>query len=218
MGEWLLSRRDRLIVAWHEVPGTAPSQKSRPVGYGMIRAGERTNSSDWMIGVTKLRNTKLKQFVLYDFYLAFLKKHGTPFDGKYLWDELRPIIPCPTGRLFRGGRFPGTSCQATIGVVPTGRCPFVEAKSPDATFCKCPNCRAPSGRMTAAKESGRVTQLANFRPAKASSFRMVFQIRRGTLGCPIFFRSACWSGASGRSRPGRRCKLAFHRRRQFPGQ
>jgi hypothetical protein len=28
-----------MIVAWHEVPGTAPPQKNRPVGYGMIRAG-----------------------------------------------------------------------------------------------------------------------------------------------------------------------------------
>src|ERR1700733_1117280 len=25
-----------------------------------------------------------------------------------------PIRPCPTGRLLRGGAFPGTSCQATI--------------------------------------------------------------------------------------------------------
>ena len=25
-----------MIVAWHEVPGIAPPQKSRPVGYGMI--------------------------------------------------------------------------------------------------------------------------------------------------------------------------------------
>ena len=49
MGELLLSRRDRLIVARHEVPGTAPPQKSRPVGYGVIRAGVPTDS---MIGVT----------------------------------------------------------------------------------------------------------------------------------------------------------------------
>src|ERR1700674_2311849 len=34
-------------------------------------------------------------------YLAFLKKHGAHFDEKYLWDQLRPIIPCPTGRFFR---------------------------------------------------------------------------------------------------------------------
>jgi hypothetical protein len=37
LGEWLLSRRDGLIVARHEVPGTAPARKNRPVGHGMIR-------------------------------------------------------------------------------------------------------------------------------------------------------------------------------------
>ncbi len=34
-----------MIVARHEVPGTAPPQKSRPVGYGMIRAGLSTDST-----------------------------------------------------------------------------------------------------------------------------------------------------------------------------
>src|ERR1700733_2727219 len=29
------SRRDGVIVAWHEVPGKAAAQKNRPVGYGM---------------------------------------------------------------------------------------------------------------------------------------------------------------------------------------
>ena len=38
-----MSRRDGAIVAWHEVPGTAPPQKSRPVGYGVIRAGGRVS-------------------------------------------------------------------------------------------------------------------------------------------------------------------------------
>ena len=34
MGEWLLSRRDRLIVARHEVPGKRPSKEpSRRVRY-----------------------------------------------------------------------------------------------------------------------------------------------------------------------------------------
>src|ERR1700722_17189742 len=47
-----MSRRDDVIVAirraiacswraWHEVPGKTPPQKSRPVGYGVIRAGVR---------------------------------------------------------------------------------------------------------------------------------------------------------------------------------
>ena len=39
-----MSRRDGAIVAWHEVPGSAPPQKSRPVGYGLIPAGVRTRS------------------------------------------------------------------------------------------------------------------------------------------------------------------------------
>ena len=46
-----MSRRDGAIVAWHEVPGTAPPQKSRPVGYGVIRAGVGTDS---MIEVTEM--------------------------------------------------------------------------------------------------------------------------------------------------------------------
>jgi hypothetical protein len=37
-----MSRRDGAIVAWHEVPGKASPQKSRPVGYGVMRAGVRT--------------------------------------------------------------------------------------------------------------------------------------------------------------------------------
>jgi hypothetical protein len=65
-----MSRRDGAIVAWHEVPGPAPSQTKRPVGYGLIRAGERTDSRDWMIGVTKFRSTKLRQFVLYLFLFS----------------------------------------------------------------------------------------------------------------------------------------------------
>ena len=47
-----VSRRDAAIVAWHEVPGTASPQKSRPVGYGLIRAGVRTDST---IGATKFQ-------------------------------------------------------------------------------------------------------------------------------------------------------------------
>ena len=58
MGEWLLSRRDGAIVAWHEVPGTAsPKKPSRRVrSDGLIRAGVRTDSigsdeisRDWLV-------------------------------------------------------------------------------------------------------------------------------------------------------------------------
>ena len=70
-----MSRRDGAIVAWHEVPGTAPPQKSRPVGYGVIRAGVRTDS---MIGVTKFRILQLTTFVLYGFWLCYLKARHPP--------------------------------------------------------------------------------------------------------------------------------------------
>jgi hypothetical protein len=39
-----MSRRDDPIVACHEVPGKAPARKSRPVGYGVIRAGMSNDS------------------------------------------------------------------------------------------------------------------------------------------------------------------------------
>jgi putative transposase len=41
-----------MIVAWHEVPGTGPPQKSRPVGYGAIRAGVR-RFEDWSSKIPK---------------------------------------------------------------------------------------------------------------------------------------------------------------------
>jgi hypothetical protein len=36
-----------MIVAWHEGPGTPPPQESRPVGYGVIRAGVLHRFEDW---------------------------------------------------------------------------------------------------------------------------------------------------------------------------
>src|SRR5208282_2268771 len=47
------------------VPTPIATPKSRPVGYGVIRAGVRTDS---MIGVTESRMRKLKTFMLYAFW------------------------------------------------------------------------------------------------------------------------------------------------------
>jgi hypothetical protein len=71
-----MSRRDGAIVAWHEVPGKAPPKKSRPVGYGVIRVGVRTDS---MIAVAKFRMQKLETFVLYHFWptIQFLSMANT---------------------------------------------------------------------------------------------------------------------------------------------
>jgi hypothetical protein len=44
------------IVAWHEVPGKAPPEKDRPVGYGLIRAGVRTSRMSCARSYRTLRN------------------------------------------------------------------------------------------------------------------------------------------------------------------
>ena len=101
-----MSRRDGAIVAWHEVPGTAPSKKSRPVGYGLIRAGVRTDS---MIGVTKFRVRKPAKFMLYDFWptrqflsISYARSYRTLRDGSFEGRFSRHFVPgydrgCPYG-------------------------------------------------------------------------------------------------------------------------
>jgi hypothetical protein len=87
----VLSRRDSTIVARHEVPGTAPHQKSRPVGYGLIRADVSTDS---MIGVTNFRKRKPETFMFYGLWPTrqFFSmtdtnlQSGAHFDEKDLWD------------------------------------------------------------------------------------------------------------------------------------
>jgi hypothetical protein len=93
-----LSRRDRVIVARHEVPGTAPPQKNRPVAYGMIRAGAPIRHTT--IGVEEISYTRIEN-LLYDFGplgLAALD-HTVPY-----------------GTVLSRDAFPGTSCQATISL------------------------------------------------------------------------------------------------------
>jgi hypothetical protein len=92
MGEWLLSRRDGAIVSLARSAWDSATQKSRPVGYGLIRAGLRTDS---MIGVTKFE------------YAAHF------FDEKYLWVSCADHT-VPYGTVLSVDAFPGTSCQATI--------------------------------------------------------------------------------------------------------
>jgi hypothetical protein len=95
MGEWLLSRRDRLIAARR--PGTrcldSPTPKDRPVGHGMI--GRRPNP----------RGLSSKSVP------CFLRLIVPILESVRIPARIRP---CPTGRLFWGGAVPGTSCLATI--------------------------------------------------------------------------------------------------------
>ena len=94
MGEWLLSRRDRLIVARHEVPGKRPSKEpSRRARY------DRPQLIPQVFLVENVRDTA--------FEISSLQSSNRCYTPAR-------IIPCPTGRLFWGGALPGTSCQATI--------------------------------------------------------------------------------------------------------
>jgi hypothetical protein len=59
MGEWLLSRRDGAIVAWHESAWNNATPKSRPVGYGMIRAFVQVcrNAGAFSVGISQVQKT-----------------------------------------------------------------------------------------------------------------------------------------------------------------
>ena len=93
-----------MIVAWHKVPGSPPSQKSRPVGYGMIRAGVRADSK---IGggisnaVSVPRNTahiSMKN----PYRISCARSYRTLRDGSFGGSFPRHFVPgydrtCPSG-------------------------------------------------------------------------------------------------------------------------
>jgi hypothetical protein len=68
----VLSRRDSTIVAWREMPGQGPPQKSRPVKYGLIRADVSTDS---MIEVTKFRRRNRKHLCCMVFLARETPRH-----------------------------------------------------------------------------------------------------------------------------------------------
>jgi hypothetical protein len=70
---------DDAIVAWHEVPGTAPPQKSRPVGYGVIRVGVH----DTMIGVIRLKKCSAQFYKKY-FRDECARSYRTLRDGSFV--------------------------------------------------------------------------------------------------------------------------------------
>ena len=72
-----MSRRDGAIVAWHEVPGTASSQKSRPVGYGVIRAGVRTDSMIWSDAISVRKYSKILMLYYFKPTIQFLSMANT---------------------------------------------------------------------------------------------------------------------------------------------
>ena len=98
-----MSRRDGAIVAWHEVPGTAPPQESRPVGYGVIRAGVRADSRKGHYIEQQLEHHRTRAFQ--EEYLASVKRQGPHFDEKLPLGFAAPDHTVPYGTVFEG-RFP----------------------------------------------------------------------------------------------------------------
>jgi hypothetical protein len=78
----------------------------------MIRAGVR---ADTMIGVTKFSDANLSR-------IAFRLPEETrrTFRREISLELAAPDHTVPYGTVFSRDAFPGTSCLATIGVVPTG--------------------------------------------------------------------------------------------------
>src|SRR3984957_12563500 len=83
------------------------TQKSRPVGYGLIRAGVRTDS---MIGVTKFRIGKLRS------------KHGAQVDEKYLLVFATPDHTVPYGTVLSRDAFPRHFVPGYDRCCPYGDC------------------------------------------------------------------------------------------------
>jgi hypothetical protein len=93
-----MSRRDGVIVAWHEVPGKGPFRKGRPVGYGVTvfryfaGSGKSWGDAEQVHSVHESRTTSGTSCV---------RSYRTLRDGAL--------------EVWRGA-VPGTSCQATVGL------------------------------------------------------------------------------------------------------
>src|SRR5271170_3130365 len=74
-----------------------------------------------MIGVTKFRMRQLKTFMLYGFLPTRMPVAKAVQRREIPLRLVTPDHTVPYGTVLSRDAFPGTSCQATIGVVPTGR-------------------------------------------------------------------------------------------------
>ena len=77
------------IVAWHEVPGKAPPEKDRPVGYGLIRAGVRWRFDDWS---DEISNTKTENIYVVC-GISCARSYRTLRDGSFEGRWPRHFVP-----------------------------------------------------------------------------------------------------------------------------
>jgi hypothetical protein len=93
-----MSRRDDAIVAWHEVPGKAPPQEGRPVGYGMICAGVH-RFKDWREEISNAVSLSRKEMI-----------------PKCIVGSIAPNHTVPYRTVLSRDAVPGTSCLVTVSL------------------------------------------------------------------------------------------------------
>jgi hypothetical protein len=97
-----MSRRDGAIVAWHEVPGKKRHpKKSRPVGYGVIRAALVSRRVQETVHcVEQFEDHRTRTFQ--EEYLAVHKKHPRTFRRETPLGLAAPDHTVPYGTGLRG--------------------------------------------------------------------------------------------------------------------
>ena len=130
-----MSRRDDATVAWHEVPGerATPKDPSRRVRCDSCRCtheSDRERLWPYMDGLAKQNGTIPKclgnvsdHLHLFNSQLQEMVHPIEPLSSSSNdighWDLLRPILPYPTGRFFRG-RSPRHFVPGYDRIVPPG--------------------------------------------------------------------------------------------------
>jgi hypothetical protein len=89
--------RPRSHCRWHEVPGTTPPQKSRPVGYGLIRAGVRANLSRGVFSLPQETRSLFRPEIPLGLTVP---DHTVPY-GTALWREASEALRA-SGSVSRG--------------------------------------------------------------------------------------------------------------------
>ncbi len=102
-----------MIVAWHEVPGTAPPQKSRPVGYGMIRAGAY-RFEDWREEISNA--VSVSRIEMIPKCIGGVLDHVRHLFSLPPVGSAAPDHTVPYGTVSSRDAFPGTSCLAMISL------------------------------------------------------------------------------------------------------
>jgi hypothetical protein len=141
MGEWLLSRRDSAIVAWHEVPGNGHPKKEASRRVRSDSCSVRTSIRGLQYWNDEVPDGKTEEICV--FGKGFIRSKSSSkisAEGAFRRGrspgEQRPIIPYPTGRCFRGKPLPRHFVPGFDHTVPLGRSTFSARGKPRVKFSR----------------------------------------------------------------------------------